>query len=115
MRFRMLVLAAAFGAVMVLTATAMATPEGLNGSTAAGKVTAIVPAPRVPEGWDVPTTSNWPVVGGNYLQQRYSALNQISTANVTSLKEAWHIHLDGSAQGTAYSGEGNPLVWEGTM
>jgi PQQ-dependent dehydrogenase (methanol/ethanol family) len=115
MRFRLLVLAAALGAVLALTATAMATPEGLTGSTAAGKVTAIVPAPRTPTGWELPTTANWPVVGGNYLQQRYSALNQITAANVSSLREVWHVHLDGSAQGTAYSGEGNPLVWEGTM
>jgi len=115
MRFRLLVLAAALGACLALTATAMATPDGLNGTTAAGKVTAIVPAPRNPVGWELPTTSNWPVVGGSYLQQRYSALNQVTTANVASLKEVWHIHLDGSAKGTAYSGEGNPLVWEGTM
>src|SRR5262245_66244367 len=87
MRFRLLVLAGALGACLALTATAMATPQGPAGSLAVGKVTAIVPAPREPVGWDQPTTANWPVVGGNYLQQRYSALNQVSTANVTSLKE----------------------------
>jgi quinohemoprotein ethanol dehydrogenase len=115
MRFRLLVLAAALGACLALTATAMATPDGLNGTTAVGKVTAVItPAPRNPVGWENPTTSNWPVVGGNYLQQRYSALNQITTANVAGLKEVWHIHLN-SARGTAYSGEGNPLVWEGVM
>ena len=114
MRFRLLVLAAALGACLALTATAMATPDGLNGTTAAGKVTAIVPSPRNPVGWELPTTANWPVVGGNYLQQRYSALNQITSANVGSLKEAWHIHLN-SAMGTVYRGESNALVWEGTM
>src|SRR5262245_50076080 len=108
MRIRLHVLAAALGAFLALTATAMATPEGLNGTTAVGKVTAIVPAPRNPVGWEAPTTANWPVVGGNYLQQRYSALNQITTANVTSLKEVWHIHLN-SAKGTQYRGESNAL------
>jgi len=115
MRVRLLVLAVALIACLGLTATAMATPDGLNGTAAAKAVTANIPqAPRDPQGWENPTTADWPVVGGNYLQQRYSALNQVTTANVASLKEVWHIHLH-SAQGTAYSGEGNPLVYQGIM
>jgi len=115
MRVRLLVLAVALTACLGLTATAMATPDGQNGTAAAKAVTANIPqAPRDPQGWENPTTADWPVVGGNYLQQRYSALNQVTTANVASLKEVWHIHLK-SAQGTAYSGEGNPLVYQGIM
>jgi len=100
------------GAALAFAATASATPSGTNG---AAKKMAIPNAPAFdPFTLIVPADENWPVVGGNYYQQRYSSLNQINSGNVTSLKEAWHIHLN-SAKGTQYRGEGVPLVYNGVM
>jgi quinohemoprotein ethanol dehydrogenase len=115
MRVRLLVLATALGTCLALTASGMATPSGANGTVAAAKVAVTIPlAPRNPTGWDAPSGADWPVVGGNYLQNRYSSLNQITTGNVATLKEAWHIHLN-SGKGTQYRGEATPLVYGGIM
>jgi len=58
---------------------------------------------------------NWATVGGDYQQDRYSRLEQIDTGNVSRLKAAWHVHLDGSATGTKYRGEATPIVAGGVM
>ena len=49
---------------------------------------------------------NWLTNGGDVSNARYSTLNQINTGNVASLKEAWHIHLDGSGMAKKYSARG---------
>lgn len=38
---------------------------------------------------DLATTNDWPSYGGTYAALRYSALDQINTANVKSLAPAW--------------------------
>ena len=58
---------------------------------------------------------NWLTNGGNVTNQRYSSLNQINTTNVATLKEAWHVHLDGSGMAAKYSAEGTPVVYNGIM
>src|SRR5712691_1587171 len=114
MRFRSLLLAVVAGASLAVAAPALATPNGL-----AGKATAAVAIPGIPA--FAPTdlvgfpTDNWPTNGGNYGQDRYSPLNQVNTGNVATLKAVWHIHLDGSATGSKYRGEGTPIVWGGVM
>jgi quinoprotein glucose dehydrogenase len=52
-----------------------------------------------------PSAEGWPVYGGRPNNDRYSALKQITPANVRNLKEAWRFTLD--EQGDP---ETNPLV-----
>lgn len=61
-----------------------------------------------------PATTEWSTQGGNYGNERYSALDQINTTNVKGLKAAWVTHL-GSGLGAKYSFEGSPLVQDGVM
>src|SRR5580765_8463109 len=58
---------------------------------------------------------DWINVGGNIQQQHYSKLAQITPSNAGSLKEAWHIHLDGSGTLAKYNNEATPLVYNGVM
>jgi quinohemoprotein ethanol dehydrogenase len=61
-----------------------------------------------------PTTS-WPTNGGDWFNRRYSPLTQINRDNVASLKAVWRTRLNGSGMGTKYSGEAQPLVYEGVI
>src|ERR1051326_8347041 len=64
-----------------------------------------------------PVGNDWPVVGGNLGNGRYSSLDQINTSNVSGLKAAWMIHLgSGLSNGTPpYTLEATPIVQEGVM
>jgi quinohemoprotein ethanol dehydrogenase len=64
-----------------------------------------------------PVGSDWPVVGGNLGNGRYSSLDQINTTNVQNLKAAWMIHLgSGLSTGTPpYTLEATPIVQDGVM
>jgi alcohol dehydrogenase (cytochrome c) len=57
----------------------------------------------------------WDTNGGSTMNQRYSFLTQITTANVKQLKGVWRTHLGGSGTAAKYSGEGQPIVWKGVM
>src|SRR5687767_3828669 len=59
--------------------------------------------------------SNWPTNGGNWYNQRYSPLTEIDRANVANLKGVWRTRLDGSGIGTKYSGEAQPIVYDGVV
>ncbi len=59
--------------------------------------------------------SNWLTNGGTTYNQRYAPLNQINTSNVKDLKGVWRTHLRGSGTAAKYSGEGQPLVYNGVM
>ena len=86
MRFaRLYLLAAAVAAFLIVAATALAHPDGRQAPAGSTRIADIPLAPANPEGWDQPSTADWPVVGGNYLQNRYSALTQVTTANVSRL------------------------------
>jgi alcohol dehydrogenase (cytochrome c) len=61
-----------------------------------------------------PTTA-WPTNGGNWYNQRYSPLTQIDRGNVANLKGAWRTRLRGSGVGTKYSGEAQPIVYDGVI
>jgi quinohemoprotein ethanol dehydrogenase len=56
---------------------------------------------------------NWPTNGGNLFNQRYSPLTQLRKDNVAGLKGVWRTHLNGSGLGPQYSGEAQPLVYDG--
>jgi quinohemoprotein ethanol dehydrogenase len=60
-------------------------------------------------------TRDWPTVGGNIFNQRYSALTQIDRDNVAQLKGVWRTHLNGSGLEPKYSGEATPVVHDGVI
>src|SRR4029079_11110908 len=62
-----------------------------------------------------PPRRDWPSNGGSWLNQRFSPLTAIDRGNVGSLKGVWRARLGGSGVGTKYSGEAQPLVYDGTI
>ena len=62
-----------------------------------------------------PPTDGWPTNGGNLYNQRYSPLNQINTANVAELNGVWRARLNGSGVAPKYSGEAQPIVYDGVV
>jgi alcohol dehydrogenase (cytochrome c) len=60
-------------------------------------------------------TKSWPKVGGDLLNRNYSPLKQVNRENVGGLKAVWQTHLDGSGLATKYSGEAQPVVYEGVL
>src|SRR4029079_14740068 len=85
-------------------------------ATGASGAVSITPAPKW-QTFELKTYpgANWLTVGGNLGNQPYSTLKQGTTANVAGLKEAWHVHLDGSGVAGKYSAEVTPLVYNGVM
>lgn len=59
--------------------------------------------------------NGWITNGGNLFNQRYSPLTAINRENVGKLKGVWRTHLNGSGLDTKYSGEAQPLVYEGVI
>ena len=57
---------------------------------------------------------NWITYGGALNNERYSTLDQITTGNVSQLRGAWLTRL-GSARGSKYIFEADPLVIDGVM
>jgi alcohol dehydrogenase (cytochrome c) len=60
-------------------------------------------------------TKNWLKVGGELFNRNYSPLKQIDRENVERLKAVWQTHLDGSGLPTKYSGEAQPVVYQGVL
>ena len=60
-------------------------------------------------------TQSWPTNGGNLYNQRFSPLDQINTENVSELKGVWRARLNGSGVGPPYSGEAQPIVYDGVI
>jgi quinohemoprotein ethanol dehydrogenase len=61
-----------------------------------------------------PPSENWITNGGTLFNQRYSPLDQLTSANVANLKGVWRIHLN-SATAFKYSGEAQPIVNDGVV
>lgn len=57
-----------------------------------------------------PVAANWPSYNGDYTGRRYSALNQITPANVAQLRAAWVFH-----PGNSQRLEVTPVVVRGVM
>ena len=112
--------AASSGALSLLlenrTASKTATAALQKTTVTMAAAAAITPAPAFTS-TELSTTpgANWLTNGGDVNNARYSSLNQINTSNVANLKEAWHIHLDGSGMASKYSAEATPLVYNGVM
>ncbi|MEP6916038.1 MAG: PQQ-binding-like beta-propeller repeat protein [Acidobacteriota bacterium] len=64
-------------------------------------------------GWTRPPARDFPLVGGNWGNQRYSSLDRINTKNVASLGAAWTLHLEEGR--TAGNMQATPVVVGGVM
>ena len=62
-----------------------------------------------------PPAQNWLKNGGSLLNQNYSPLKQINRENVGMLKAVWQTHLQGSGLAMKYSGEAQPVVYQGVI
>ena len=58
--------------------------------------------------------AEWPLVGGDWGNTRYSTLSKINTSNVNQLKGAWMLRLN-SGFGPPYSQQATPVVKDGIM
>jgi PQQ-dependent dehydrogenase (methanol/ethanol family) len=63
--------------------------------------------------WNSAPSRDFPLAGGDYANQRYSALDQINTSNIGKLGGAWSIHLEET--GAAGNLDGTPIVIDGVM
>ncbi len=57
----------------------------------------------------------WITNGGSLRNQRYSPLDEINADNVERLRGVWMTDLRGSGEGPKYSGEAQPIVYEGVI
>lgn len=57
----------------------------------------------------------WLTNGGDLYNRNFSPLTEINTNNVSQLGPVWRTHLNGSGIGAKYSGEAQPIVYEGIM
>ena len=62
-----------------------------------------------------PPAGAWLKAGGSLFNQNYSPLTQINRQNVSDLKAVWRARLDGSGVGAKYSGEAQPVVYQGVV
>ncbi len=60
-------------------------------------------------------THSWLTNGGDLYNRRYSPLTGINRDNVAGLKGVWRTQLGGSGVGSQYSGEAEPIVYEGLL
>jgi quinohemoprotein ethanol dehydrogenase len=76
---------------------------------------------EIPDGWIdeerimQPTTENWVSLGGNYKQQHYSDLEQISSDNVKNLGFAWEYDARSTIGRVPRGLEATPFVVDGIM
>jgi quinohemoprotein ethanol dehydrogenase len=103
--------------LLLIASNASAAPlEGATINAAARTAAVITPAPAFTSAQlEAFAADDWITNGGNTSNTRYSSLNQINTSNVANLKQAWHIHLDGSGKAAKFSAEATPLVYKGVM
>jgi len=116
MRLRRLVLVGC-GCLLLVASVSTATPlRSWTTKTLAANAGVPPRAPAfTPVDLSTPPAADWITNGGDVSNARYSSLDQINTTNVSQLKVAWHIHLDGSGKAAKYSAEGTPVVFNGVM
>ena len=59
--------------------------------------------------------TNWPTVGGSFANDRYSTLDEIHDGDVGDLKGVWHTNLADSGTAAKYSGESQPVIYNGVL
>ena len=57
----------------------------------------------------------WLTNGGTLANQRFSPLDAIDRSNVDRLGAVWRVRLDGSGVGPPFSGESQPIVYDGVI
>ena len=62
-----------------------------------------------------PAGDNWPTAGGSLANDRYSTLDEIDTSNVKQLQGVWKTDLRNSGTEAKYSGESQPVVYNGVI
>jgi alcohol dehydrogenase (cytochrome c) len=86
-----------------------------GGGAATGPTAAITPAPAFSTSeLAADPTNDWITNGGSLLNQRYSPLSEITTANISGLKGVWMTHLK-SGLAAKYSAESQPLEYNGVI
>ena len=73
----------------------------------------LLPAQTAPD-FRKPAGADWPLVGGDWGNTRYSSLARIDTTNVKTLKGAWMTRLN-SGFGPGSSQQATPVVKDGVM
>jgi PQQ-dependent dehydrogenase (methanol/ethanol family) len=76
-------------------------------------IVAVTGAQRAPD-YRKPPVGDWPVIGGDLGNTRYSPLAKINVSNVDKLKGAWMTRLN-SGFGPGFSQQATPLVKDGVM
>jgi PQQ-dependent dehydrogenase (methanol/ethanol family) len=79
---------------------------------------AVLPLLAQQVSWMAPSSKDFPLVGANLANQRYSSLTQITPANVSHLGGAWMVHVaaqPGEATPSGGSMEAAPIVVNGVM
>src|SRR5262245_19203485 len=84
-------------------------------SSAAAQRAPVAPPKFTARQLTAPSGDGWITNGGNIYNQRYSPLKQINRDNVATLKPAWRTHLNGSGTDSKYSGQAQPLVYDGVI
>jgi len=102
--------------VRAMSIAAICAAAALDAPTADAQSERIIRAPAF-GGNDLvaPPRRDWATNGGNWYNQRFSPLNEINRDNVQNLKGAWRARLDGSGVDTKYSGEAQPIVYDGVL
>jgi quinohemoprotein ethanol dehydrogenase len=65
-------------------------------------------------GYREPASAEWPLVGGDWGNTRFSTLSQINSTNVKTVKGAWMARLN-SGFGPGFSQQATPVVKDGVM
>ncbi len=106
---------------LLLLARVHAAPQqaslaSVSASAEGHDLSSIAPSPAFSaQDLSAPPVENWLKVGGSLLNENWSPLKQIDRENVGKLKAVWQTHLDGSALAMKYSGEAQPVVYEGVL
>ena len=88
----------------------------LTTSAAARDVSTVSASPAFSaQDLSAPPVKNWLKIGGSLANQNWSPLKEINRENVGQLKALWQTHLDGSGLAMKYSGEAQPMIYEGVL
>ncbi|HUQ53526.1 MAG TPA: PQQ-binding-like beta-propeller repeat protein [Gammaproteobacteria bacterium] len=106
---------AVLGAAGVLIGAASAQPAASQNARAPVPRASAAPPKFTAQQLTALPTANWITNGGNLYNQRYSPLARINKDNVATLRPAWRTHLNGSGTESKYSGQAQPIVYDGVI
>ena len=97
----------------VFTAAVIFAPSSAPAADGAAKPIKQAPAFTKQQLTSLPREA-WVTNGGNLYNQRYSPLTEINKDTIKNLKAQWRVHLN-SGVGPQYSGQAQPLFYEGVL